>query len=268
MELDRIEYKYLVPNKQLDAIRSEISPFVMIDPHAIDRKPQEYTVRSLYFDTPTMNCYNEKIDGIKIRKKFRIRSYNEFGENDIIFLEIKRKYNNFISKNRAPLYNHNLQNLFETKNIDMYIIQSERNGLSIEDAQRFLYHYYHDNLIPSILIVYDREAYFSKFNERNRITFDKNLRSSHCTITSSLFNGFSLRTLFPKHFILEMKIKGGMPLWARYIIGKYQLPRLALSKYTLCLDSHGGIDNYRKRMAYSSLRRFLIFGNGQDNNVR
>ncbi|HBC46966.1 MAG TPA: hypothetical protein DEO84_02920 [candidate division Zixibacteria bacterium] len=265
MILNRLEYKYLVPNEELNDIRSEIRPFIRIDEYALNRDPIEYTIRSIYFDTPAMSCYDEKIDGIKIRNKFRIRGYNELKENDIIFLEIKRKYNNFISKNRAPLYNHNLQDLFITKNVGKYIICPENNEQNQDDARRFLYHYYAQKLSPTVLVVYEREAFFGRFNERVRITFDKNLRSADYAVTNKLFSEHPLKPVFTRHFILELKFRGGMPQWARHIIGKFKLPRLAISKYTLCIDSHRKLNNHRKKISPISIKYcFALNCKGQD----
>jgi len=233
----RLEYKYLVPVEYIDSIRSEIRPFVKVDHHAIDRVPQEYTIRSIYFDTPNMSCYNEKIDGVKIRKKYRIRGYNELHDSDVIFLEIKRKNNNFISKNRAPLYNQNLQRLFESRNFDEYIIcplQDETNRVS---AQRFFYHYYLKKLSPVILIIYEREAFQGLFNDCLRITFDKNLRSKMYHPDDSLSQENNVKYTMKKYFILEVKFGGTLPAWISQIVRNYSLPRLALSKYTICLDS-------------------------------
>jgi len=254
MILDRLEYKYLVHNDYLDAIRDEIMPHVRVDEHAIDRTPREYTIRSIYFDTPDMKFYDEKIDGIKIRRKFRIRGYNELDENETIFLEIKRKYDNFISKNRAPLINHDLQALFSSGDVAKYIICSNGDTQNLDDARRFLYHYYLHKLSPSVIVIYDREAFFGRDNERVRITFDKSLRSCHYSITDKLFSDLPVRPVFKNHFVLELKFRKGMPLWARHIIGKYELPRLAISKYTMCIDAHAEFNDLSKRISPLSLK--------------
>lgn len=235
---NRLEYKYLVPVECLDDIRSDIRPFVEVDKHAIDRQPQEYTIRSIYFDTPCMSCYYEKIDGVKVRKKYRIRGYNELNDSDIIFLEIKRKNNNYISKNRAPLYNYNLERLFATRDLDEYIVSFEDNEKHLEDAQKFFYHYYRKKLSPVILIIYEREAFEGIFNKSLRITFDKNLRSRLFQQDDDLRQEQQLKYAMQKYFILEVKFGGSLPAWMLQIVKNYSLPRLALSKYTICLDSY------------------------------
>ena len=51
-------------------------------------------VNSLYFDTPEYSNFYEKVDGIKIRKKFRIRSYShDKKDHPNLFLEMKGRKN-------------------------------------------------------------------------------------------------------------------------------------------------------------------------------
>ena len=72
----RLEYKFLVSNDDLPRLRKKMRPFLDVDPFAKDKEGNQYTVRSIYYDTSSYDYYHEKMDGIKIRKKLRIRSYN------------------------------------------------------------------------------------------------------------------------------------------------------------------------------------------------
>ena len=71
----RHEWKHEINKAQMMAIRSRISTVAKTDPHAIDGK---YMIRSLYFDNISDKALREKIDGINMREKFRIRYYNAF----------------------------------------------------------------------------------------------------------------------------------------------------------------------------------------------
>ncbi len=73
----KYEFKYIVPVSRMDQLREAIRPYVELDPYADMMENHEYTVRSVYFDTSRFDYYYEKIDGYKIRKKIRIRGYNE-----------------------------------------------------------------------------------------------------------------------------------------------------------------------------------------------
>lgn len=50
---------------------------------------QGYTIRSLYFDTPDNDDFMDKIDGLELRRKIRLRIYDP--ENDFAMLEMKQK---------------------------------------------------------------------------------------------------------------------------------------------------------------------------------
>ena len=235
--LSRQEYKFLVNNDLLNDLRNDLKPYVQIDNFADMMPKKEYSVRSIYFDTSGLDCFSEKIEGIKVRKKFRLRGYNENDEGNVLFWEIKRKYNSYIEKNRAPFHYKNLEAVIGHKKLNKSILSSE-NGSEIKDAKRFLYNYYRKGLRPVALVVYEREAFISKFNSFLRITFDKNLRSILLPNIKDIYSKNQLKYALPGYFILEIKFNAGFPSWLTRIVQKYELNRRALSKYTMSLDSH------------------------------
>lgn len=235
--MGRIEYKYLVPNSCLGDLRKYLLSYLKYDKYAEIRPEKEYTVRSLYYDTINYDFYQDKIEGLNRRKKVRIRGYNKFTEDAFVFLEIKRKHGPTISKTRSPVAYRDLPVLIETGNVNKFI--QPLNNDSFENARRFLFQTKNLGLMPTILINYDREAYFYKFDNDLRITFDKNIRSRMSSNLGALFvEGDPIRAL-PNHFILEIKTFSNFPGWLHYIIGYLELRQQALSKYTICLDSHG-----------------------------
>lgn len=244
----RLEYKFLVENKNLERLREKILPFVELDPFINGGSHKEYTVRSIYFDSSKFDFYHEKIDGIKIRKKLRIRSYDTQSDNNLVFLEIKNKYDNFIGKNRAPIQYHNLNNLLRTKSIETYSLTNNGYANSIKDGEKFFHHILKDDLRPTILIVYEREAFYSKFDKGLRITFDKNLRFYDKPNMNNLYKDTDLEFATPNHFVLELKFNNGYPKWLQNIVQEYSLIRRSVSKYTICIDSSNRIDPLRKNL--------------------
>jgi hypothetical protein len=236
--MGRIEYKYLVPKKILPDIRKYCEPYLELDNYAASREENEYLVRSLYYDTAKYDFYYEKIEGLRKRKKVRIRGYNEFSENANVFLEIKRKNGPTISKTRSAVLYKNIPILLETGDIKTYISEFNNNVGVLENARRFLFHVKNLALNPVILINYDREAFFYKFNRDLRITFDKNLRSKINSSENSIFDNDGFVSVLNDSFILEIKTTLNFPGWLNYLIANYELRQQALSKYTICLDSH------------------------------
>ena len=236
--MGRIEYKYLVPNEMLTHIRDYIAKYVSLDKYAAMRQKKEYTVRSLYYDTLNFSFYHEKIEGIRKRKKIRTRGYNEFMGDEQVFLEIKRKNDAAITKTRASVEYRDLSALIETGDVDKFIGSKCGNGLTKTNALNFLFHINNLALMPKILINYEREAYYYKFNQDLRITFDKKLRSKIRVSIDGLFKEVNFVRAFPNYFILEIKTQLHFPSWLNYAIGSLELRQRALSKYTICLDSH------------------------------
>ncbi|MFQ5651623.1 MAG: VTC domain-containing protein [bacterium] len=234
----RLEYKFLVHDDALARLRADLMPFMHVDQHSQSRKVQEYTVRSIYFDTPKLDFYVEKIEGERVRKKLRIRGYNDRTAQSIVFLEIKRKYENSIAKDRSPLYFSDLDMFLRTSDVEQYVLSSNGHVGSALSAHRFLFNLKRRSLRPVVLVVYDREAFFCKFNGDLRITFDKNMRCLAFPTMNDLFIETDLTFSLRNHFVLEIKFYSGFPKWLQSIIEQHDLKRSALSKYTICLDAH------------------------------
>jgi len=62
-----------------------MEPLVDFDANA--GRDGSYKVASLYYDSPDLRCYWEKLDVEKVRRKLRVRTYGERPE--WAFMEIK-----------------------------------------------------------------------------------------------------------------------------------------------------------------------------------
>ena len=71
----RYEFKYLINDSIANILYKDALNFMEQDKFAL--KTNGYFVRSLYFDNNDYDNFFEKVDGIKFRKKFRIRTYNK-----------------------------------------------------------------------------------------------------------------------------------------------------------------------------------------------
>lgn len=255
MKSMRLEYKFLVPESKIDSIRESLLPFVNIDEYANVTERKEYTVRSIYFDSSKLDDYRDKLAGLKIRKKLRVRGYNLKQENSIVFLEVKRKFDNNISKNRAPLLYSDLNELIQTTDIERLLLKKKNYLDAQNDAIKFFYTLKSKNYKPVVLVVYEREAFFYKYDSTLRITFDKNLRSRPLPLLNDLYVETDLKPSMPRYFIMEIKFFNGYPVWLQSIVSKFKLQRRAISKYTICVDNHNELIKYvyHKRILIPSL---------------
>ncbi|MEM3373308.1 MAG: polyphosphate polymerase domain-containing protein [Candidatus Anstonellales archaeon] len=235
--MPRVEFKYLVPLKLKEELKENILPYLQYDYYSEIRPLKQYTVRSIYFDTPKLTAYYEKLSGLKIRNKFRIRGYNELTEDSKVFIEIKRKNENYVSKDRVPIFYSDLNdflNHFDLSKIGNHTIEYERR---IEAAKNFFFYYTNNKLKPIINVIYEREAFECKYGSGLRVTFDMNLRSFLTHTVDTLFNDES-ELIFPEHFILEIKYFQTLPVWVPRIINKYNLKKEAISKYAISIDNY------------------------------
>jgi hypothetical protein len=241
----RYEYKFLVAKALLAPLRLRLLPFVKEDRYAMEQATHQYTVRSLYYDTPNRDFYYQKVDGVAARKKVRIRGYNLMRDDDLVYLEIKRKYGAFIDKQRIPVIKRNLAVLLATRDIEQYVHPLPNFDHAPEVARQFFYHLYAHRLQPQLVIVYDREAYFSRFDQRLRLTFDKAVRFGDGPDAKALFSDRPLTLALKDHFVLEIKFHSGLPDWCRSLVAEFQLQRMAVSKYTLCREAQASCGKRR-----------------------
>ena len=80
--LTRYEFKYFINNKIAKSIFEVALNFMNVDDFALRSKNKGYFVRSLYYDNPQYDNFFEKVDGMQVRKKFRLRTYeNKYKKN-------------------------------------------------------------------------------------------------------------------------------------------------------------------------------------------
>jgi len=232
--VSRLEYKYLFHINDIDKLRRKMSFFIFPDWYG-NHERGEYVVRSIYYDTPSLEYYFRKEAGFIIRKKIRLRGYDEYDPGKTVFFEIKRKLNNRIYKERIPVKFSNVSKFLMTGEIDREVKLS--GILNIKKyVDHFLFHYHSKSLVPVILVTYDREAYYSKFNRCLRITFDKNLRAKLFPTVDELFMDSGMEYVIRNYFILEVKFYNSLPDYLLNVIGEFSVPRLALSKYVMSVD--------------------------------
>jgi SPX domain protein involved in polyphosphate accumulation len=239
----KYEFKYIVPVCYMDQLREAIWPYVEYDPYTAVMEKKEYTVRSVYYDNSQFIYYYEKVDGYKIRKKIRIRGYNEKKGDDTVFMEIKRKLKEPMEKNREQLTFEVVKRLMAGEGSKAY---GEEDDHGVNGAGKFLFHVYRNNLKPVVLVIYDREAYYDRYRSEIRFTIDKNLRSIAYPGIDDLYSDEKTVPAIPGQFIFEVKFKEQFPPWLRPITARLGMLRQSASKYVFCIDSHHLTEPSRK----------------------
>jgi SPX domain protein involved in polyphosphate accumulation len=230
----RYEYKYKLDKSIIPDIRKSIQKFTKLDTYLKKKGGSRYTVRSIYFDTADLDFYYEKKDGVKIRKKLRVRTYNDTG--DYAFLEIKRKFINCIAKERSRLPFVTIERLISTTENSTYeFIPDDHNARLV--SGKFLYNLLKKGLVPTMLIVYEREAYIGILDQKERITIDTNVKALANPDLGDILNNQNLKETTSDFGILEAKFDNIMPRWIKNLTRDFNIKRESISKYCLGVEA-------------------------------
>lgn len=202
----RHEYKHEISYNDMLVLRSRLSAVMKKDSHTVDGK---YFIRSLYFDNASDKALNEKINGVNIREKFRLRYYN--CDTSFIKLEKKSKVNGLCLKNSVVI----------TKEMAQAIVDGDY-GRMMESNEPLIHELYtkiiNQGLRPKTIVDYMREPFvFSAGNVR--VTLDYNIRTGmNCT---DFLNPDCITVPTGNTIILEVKWDEFLPDIVRDVI---QLP--------------------------------------------
>lgn len=94
----RNEWKHEINLSDMMTLRARLQTVAKPEEHGINGT---YHIRSLYFDDLFDTALREKINGVNIREKFRIRYYND--DTSFIRLEKKSKINGLCNKLQARI---------------------------------------------------------------------------------------------------------------------------------------------------------------------
>ena len=225
LEFSRFEFKYVLHKELRKQVESELGYFMQLDPFVETEQHNRYFVRSLYLDDAEHTAFNDKIDGLKTRSKFRLRTYSRQSGLAPIFLEEKGRHNNRVFKHRSLVVE--ASNRLNVRQLIDSLLNCDFDNEEL--ASKFRYSWFRKQIRPVALIDYLRRPYISKYDHEFRVTFDEELRGIE---TEDLFPD-KKRTavkLLPGYTVMEVKFGHKVPAWFHRIIQSYELRRVPLSK--------------------------------------
>ena len=216
----RHEWKHEITVSDRIAIRHRLGAVAKPDPNAIDGK---YLIRSLYFDDLSDKALREKLDGVNMREKFRIRYYN--GDTGLIRLEKKSKWNGLGSKQSVLLTREEAQAVAEGR-----LDWMPGSGRSL--VQELYGKMKAQGLRPRTIVDYIREP-FVYFPGNVRVTLDYNLRTG-LGCTDFLNPDCVTVPVRDAPIILEVKWDAFLPDIIRDAVQLEGRHTTAFSKYAAC----------------------------------
>lgn len=216
----RHEWKHEINYSDLLTLRQRLSAVAKRDVHAVNGS---YTIRSLYFDNGADKALREKIDGVNVREKFRIRYYN--GDASVIHLEKKSKINGLCAKESVTITKEQAQNLVDG-NWEWMKTQGEALLVELYSKMKS------QGLRPKTIVDYTREPYV--YGPGNvRITMDYEIRTGlYCT--DFLNPDCVTIPAGESPIILEVKWDAYLPEIMRDIVQLGNRRAAAFSKYAAC----------------------------------
>lgn len=217
----RHELKFLITDVDRIELRNVLQHVCRHDPHAQDGF---YSISSLYFDDMYQTAYQEKLDGVEVRKKYRIRIYNNSAER--ITLENKKKICGMTQKDACSISKELCDGILSGK------IASLESGKE-PVWNRFAEAYNTKLLRPKVIVDYERTVFVCT-QGNVRITFDRNISSS--VDYDHFFEGnMAKRPIMPTGIhVLEVKYDEFLPDYIYKSAELESLNRTTYSKYYLC----------------------------------
>lgn len=219
-EVLRQERKYLMTAADMLRLAGRLEQVMLPDPH---NGARGYRIRSLYFDTPDNADYTDKIDGLELRRKIRLRVYDPAG--DFAMLEMKQKEGSYQKKRSLRL-----------KRADAEALAAGQYASLLRYSDAFaaecygLMHY--RCYRPKTVVEYLRRAYIAKEN-KIRITLDHQIIATEtcCDLFLPELNMVPVLDVF--NGVLEVKYNGFLLSYIKSLVNAANRSELSVSKYCL-----------------------------------
>lgn len=211
----RTEIKYILTEAQIKSLMWLIEPYLKKD------KYFKGTNCSIYFDSANRYLAIHSLEKPLYKEKVRLRSYGVPKLDDIVFLEIKKKYKGIGSKRRIPVKLSDFYNYQKTGKLD-----SESETIKAELDSCFNRY----KLKPIMFLAYDRTSYCDKDDPTFRITFDRNVRSRSADLL--LEKGDKGKKFFKNgEVVMEVKALNRFPFYFVHALSNLKIYPSSFSKY-------------------------------------
>lgn len=219
-EVLRQENKFLINFRQFIELKSKLSEIMIPDKHNGD---EGYRIRSLYFDTLEDSDYEDKEDGVYLRKKIRLRIYDPMSE--YAMLEMKQKQGEYQRKRSLSISRKDAKEMVDG-NYSCLLRYNTPFALEVYSLMNM------DVYSPKAVVEYNRMAFIAKENN-TRVTFDFNIigTESNYDIFDPLLNQNSL--MEQNMIVLEVKYDGFLLSYIKDCLDEVNSSKLSVSKYCL-----------------------------------
>ncbi|MEU0633519.1 polyphosphate polymerase domain-containing protein [Streptomyces sp. NPDC005989] len=231
---NRFELKYLVPVEQAAEIRDELGERMDRD---LNSPVGGYGVWSLYYDSPQLRFYWEKIEGLKFRRKLRIRHYGDLDgvtDESPVCVEIKQRVNRVTQKRRITLPYGVARHLCDGRET---VDHTAKESAFIQEVLELVVRL---DLQPTAITGYQREALVGRDADTGlRVTFDRRIRGRDRDFLFGTPTPENRFTIPPHMSVMEIKVNERTPHWITDLAARRNLSLVRISKYVQSIEAFG-----------------------------
>lgn len=215
MIFQRYEFKYRMTFPQYHAVLDAMAPHMV---------PDEYShssIRNLYLDTPEFRLIRRSLEQPVYKEKIRVRSYGRAGDQDPVFVELKKKYASVVYKRRIAIPQEQARACLDGRQP----WPDSQIGAELSYTMEF-----YQTLRPTVFLSYERDAYHGILDPEFRVTFDTDIRFRQEALTLDS-DTWGIPILEPGQVLMELKVAGGMPIWMARVLSQQGVFKTSFSKY-------------------------------------
>ena len=212
----RYELKYLLSEERMLELWDLVSKRFVPDRFA------HSSIRNIYFDTTDYRLIRRSIEKPNYKEKLRLRSYGTVDDRTEVYAEIKKKHEGIVYKRRIALP--------YAAALDWLVLREPlREESQISREIDYFYKVY-GALRPCVFLSYERDAFVCPECGDLRVTFDRNIlfRDKGLSLKQEAFGEEILGTGM---VLMELKCRGGLPLWLTGALTELKIFKTSFSKY-------------------------------------
>ena len=246
MQASRFELKYLIPEPVARQVRNFASSFLELDENGRGKPDLSYPVHSLYIDSDGLETYWDTINGNRDRFKLRIRYYEDDSTSPV-FLEIKRRANSCIQKQRVGVVREAVPMVLEGQLPPPSLVlgKEPKHLLALQDFCRIQQQM---RARPQLHVAYMREAYLPLSGICARLTMYLQVRSEPDPVDMLSVTMTAPVNIWENAVVLELKFTDRYPDWFGDLVRTFDLHQCGAAKYADGISLLSGRLPHHRRM--------------------
>lgn len=211
----RFEKKYILTPEQYNSFMESAMP------HLVPSLYHRSLVMSIYYDTDNYSLIRHSIEGPAYKEKLRVRSYGVPGQDDEVFVELKKKYKGLVFKRRVGM---------SAERAEAWLSGTGRPPEETQITREIDWFLSRNKVKPCVFIGCDRTSWNDRDNPELRFTFDSSIRwrDSGLSLTEGSHGTEQLRD---GNILMEIKIPDSAPLWLAQLLSSRRIFPGSYSKF-------------------------------------